>query len=163
MHLLTSKLSVLVSAWMLLCLTTVWVFYLCLPLIPAWAQLKPYSWPFSFGCGAPFACEVPVRGLHYAALKKTWFDLTRFYFEGPRLKNSHRQSRPPPRPLLIILDQKGRKNYVDLIFTWLHEAHTELSVLTVCGSQLRKLQTAKVFKRTVVSQVASLSIILIFD
>lgn len=83
-------------------------------LIPAWAQLKHFSCPSAPGLWWQlFACEVPVRGLHYTLLKKTLFDLTRFYFEGPSLKNSHRWPLSPPSlfpPLLIILDQKREKN-----------------------------------------------------
>lgn len=70
------------------------------PLIPAWAQLKQFSWPSAPGLWWQlFACEVPARGLHYALLKKTLFDLTRFYFEGPSLTNSHRRPLCPPFPL----------------------------------------------------------------
>lgn len=102
-------------------------------LIPAWAQLKQFSCPSAHRLRRQlFACEVPVRGLHYALLKKTLFDLTRFYFEGPSLKNSH----PPPCSLFHPPShnpqpKKGEK-YVDLIFTWLHEAHAGRFFLTVC-------------------------------
>lgn len=100
------------------------------PPFPAWAQLKQFSFPSASGLWwQHFACEVPVRGLHYALLKKTLFDLTRFYFEGPSLKNSHhRPLNPPPSPHNPP-PKKGEK-YVDLIFTWLHGAHAGRE--TVC-------------------------------
>lgn len=80
------------------------------PPFPAWAQLKQFPFPSASGLWwQHFACDVPVRGLHYALLKKTLFDLTRFYFEGPSLKNSHHRPLNPP-PLLIILHQKREKN-----------------------------------------------------
>lgn len=80
-------------------------------LIPAWVQLKLFPCPSALVLWWQlFACEVPVRGRHCALLKKTLFDLTRFYFEGPSLKNSHsRPLCPAVPPLLIILDQKREK------------------------------------------------------
>lgn len=115
----------------------------CAPLIPAWAHLKQFSCPSAPGLWWQLlACEVPVRGLHYALLKKTLFDLTRFYFEGPSLKNSHRwpltaPSTPfPPSSPHNPRPKKGEK-YVDFIFTWLHGAHAgRESVLTLCEVQL---------------------------
>lgn len=109
-------------------------------LTPACSQLKHISCPLAHGLWLQlFECEVPVRGLHYTLLKTTLFDLTRFYFEGPSLKNSHHwplrspscSSPSPhnPRP------KKGEK-YVDLIFTWLHRVHAgKGSVLTVCEAR----------------------------
>lgn len=70
-------------------------------LIPAWAQLKQFSCPSAHELWRQLvACEKPVRGLHYAVLKKTLFDLTRFYFAGAKLKEF-----PPltlPRPLFLF-------------------------------------------------------------
>lgn len=139
---LVSKMMMLTQSTLIFCLLFLSAVSLSVstPLIAAWAQLKQFPYPSAHGLWWQLsACEVPARGLHYALLQKTWFDLTRFYFEGPSLKNSqHRpvcclsffsSSSHNPRP------KRGEK-YVDLIFTWLHGAHTGTeSVLTLCETR----------------------------
>ena len=64
-------------------------------------SIKTVFLPFSYQAEMAALCMWEV----FIILLKTLFNLTRYYFEGPSLKNP-----PVSHPLLIILNQKRKKN-----------------------------------------------------